>query len=64
MLEDMEYNKKVSMDQVSKYVKDFKNRMSRAEEQLLDYSKALSRRSKMPADQMPNFPPLEAPDTG
>eukprot|EP00973_Karenia_brevis_P014769 2015895-Karenia_brevis.AAC.1 len=52
------------MDQVSGLVKEFKIAMSKSEEQLLDYSRGLSRRSKKPIDKGPNFPPMESPDSG
>eukprot|EP00973_Karenia_brevis_P086376 11977386-Karenia_brevis.AAC.1 len=48
MLEDMEHSKMISMQQISDFCSEFKDSMAKAEEQLLDYSRALSGRSKMP----------------
>eukprot|EP00973_Karenia_brevis_P008634 1168609-Karenia_brevis.AAC.1 len=38
--------------------------MAKNEEQLLDYSRGLSRKSKKPMEKGSNFPPMESPDSG
>eukprot|EP00973_Karenia_brevis_P001631 221927-Karenia_brevis.AAC.1 len=52
----MEYSKKISMDQVSSLVDELKISMAKNGEQLFDYSRGLSRRTKKPIDKGPKIP--------
>eukprot|EP00973_Karenia_brevis_P049504 6867694-Karenia_brevis.AAC.1 len=56
MLDDMEHTRQVNKDQVSCLIKEYRGNMAKCEEQLLEYSRGLTRKNKLPSDKGPNFP--------
>eukprot|EP00973_Karenia_brevis_P068559 9534782-Karenia_brevis.AAC.1 len=56
MLEDLEHTRQVNRDQVSCLIKEHRGNMAKCEEQLLEYSRGLTRKNKLPNDKGPNCP--------
>eukprot|EP00973_Karenia_brevis_P037698 5201748-Karenia_brevis.AAC.1 len=56
MLDDLEHARQVSKDQISSLIKEYKGNTAICEEQLLEYSRSLTKKNTLQSDKGPNFP--------
>eukprot|EP00973_Karenia_brevis_P004204 577031-Karenia_brevis.AAC.1 len=56
MLDDLEHTRQVNKNQISSLIKEYKGNIAICEEQLLAYSRSLTKKNKLQSDKGPNFP--------